>query len=337
MTAAPASVQALAQMLAAAWLAQALSVAARLGIADRLAGGPLAPANLAAQLDTDPGATYRLLRVLAGAGVFEEGPDGRFVLTALAGPLRADAPNSVRDYAIMAGERWVWTSIGGLMHSVKTGAPAFDQLFGAPVFDYYAMHPEAARIGSDGLKSIGRLQDEAVAAALDLRGARRLVDVGSGQGGLLAALLAAHPDAEGVLFDLPHVVAKAAPVLANAGVAERCKLESGDFFRAVPKGGQLYILRKVLHDWDDARAGKLLAACHDGMTSGTWLVVAETTVPVGNTAAYVKLLDLLMLTYAGGRERTEAEYCALLEAAGFSIERISPTSSSLSLIEARRL
>ncbi|SEP51323.1 Dimerisation domain-containing protein [Rhodospirillales bacterium URHD0017] len=337
MTGASPPIPALSQMLATAWLAQALSVAARLGIADRLAGGPLAPDDLAAQLDTDSNATYRLLRALASAGIFEESPDGRFALTALAQPLRSDAPDSIRDYAIMVGERWVWASIGGLMHSVRTGAPSFDHLFGAPVFDYYTAHPEAGRIAGDGLKSIGRLQDNAVAAALDLRGAGHLVDVGGGQGGLLASLLTAHPDAEGVLFDLPHVVAKAAPVLAAAGVAERCKLESGDFFRAVPKGGQLYILRKVLHDWDDARARQLLAACREGMASGTWLVVAETTVPVGNASAYVKLLDLLMLTYAGGRERTEAEYRALLQATGFSVERILPTIASISLIEARRL
>ena len=327
----------LAQMLAGAWLAQALSVAARLGIADRLAAGPLSAAELAERLETDAIATYRLLRALAGAGVFRESEDGRFALTPLASPLRADAPDSVRDYAIMAGERWVWASIGGLMHSVKTGAPAFHHLFGVPLFDYYVAHPEAGRIGSDGLKSVGRGQDEAVAATLELRGGRRLVDVGGGQGGLLAALLAAHPEAEGMLFDLPHVVALAPPVLAAAGVASRCRITGGDFFEALPRDGEIYLLRKVLHDWDDRRADQLLAVCRDAMPAGARLVVAEAIVPEGNALAYAKLLDLLMLAYAGGRERTEREYRALLAAAGFTVDRIVPTRSSLSLIEARRL
>ena len=335
MTANPAPL--LAQMLAGAWLAQALSVAARLGIADRLAAGPLSAAELAERLETDAIATYRLLRALAGAGVFRESEDGRFALTPLAGPLRADAPDSVRDYAIMAGERWVWASIGGLMHSVKTGAPAFHHLFGVPLFDYYVAHPEAGRIGSNGLKSVGRGQDEAVAATLELRGGRRLVDVGGGQGGLLAALLAAHPEAEGMLFDLPHVVALAPPVLAAAGVASRCRITGGDFFEALPRDGEIYLLRKVLHDWDDRRADQLLAVCRDAMPAGARLVVAEAIVPEGNAPAYAKLLDLLMLAYAGGRERTEREYRALLAAAGFTVDRIVPTRSSLSLIEARRL
>jgi O-methyltransferase/methyltransferase family protein len=335
MTADPARL--LSQMLAAAWLAQALSVAARLGIADRLVAGPLAAAELAERLDTDAVATYRLLRALAGAGVFTEGADGRFSLTPLAEPLRADAPDSLRDYAIMAGERWVWASIGEMMHSVRTGAPAFHHLFGAPVFDYYVAHPEAGRIGSDGLKSVGRGQDEAVVAALELRGVRRLVDVGGGQGALLAALLAAHPEAEGVLFDLPHVVALAPSVLAAAGVSSRCRSISGDFFKVMPPDGELYLLRKVLHDWDDGRADQLLAVCRAAMPPGARLVVAETIVPEGNAPAYAKLLDLLMLAYAGGRERTEREYRTLLAAAGFAVERTVATRSSLSLIEARRL
>jgi len=335
MTADPAPI--LSQMLAGAWLAQALSVAARLGIVDRLATGPLSAAELAERLDTDADATYRLLRALASAGIFRESVDGRFALTPLAGPLRADAPDSLRDYAIMAGERWVWASIGELMHSVKTGVPAFQHLFGAPVFDYYVAHPEAARIGSDGLKSVGRGQDEAVAAALELRGVRRLVDVGGGQGGLLAVLLAAHPEAEGVLFDLPHVVALAPPVLAAAGVASRCRTTGGDFFKVLPSDRELYLLRKVLHDWDDRRADQLLAVCRAAMPPGARLVVAETIVPEGNAPAYAKLLDLLMLAYAGGRERSEREYRTLLAAAGFAVERIVPTRSSLSLIEARCL
>jgi hypothetical protein len=235
----------------------------------------------------------------------------------------------------MAGERWVWQSVGGLEHSLRTGAPAFEQIFGASLFDYYAAHPDAARVGAEGLKSVGRGQDAAVAAAYDFAGAGTVVDVGGGQGGLLAAILEANPGVSGVVFDLPHVAAMAHRQLQASGLAGRCRTEAGDFFREVPGGGDLYLLRKVIHDWDDERARVLLRCCRAAMTEAARLIVVEMVVPAGNEPAYAKLLDLLMLVYAGGRERTEAEYHDLLRSAGFSPTRLVATASAVSLIEAK--
>ena len=326
--------QLLAGMLAGAWLAQALAVVAKLGVADLLDAGPRTPAEIATTTGTDATAMYRVLRALAGAGVFAEDASGRFGLTPLAGPLRADAGDSIRSYAVMTGERWVWQSFGALEHSLRTGTPAFDQIFGAPLFDYYAAHPDAARVSAEGLRSVGRGQDAAVIATYDFTGAGTVVDVGGGQGGLLAAILAANPQACGVLLDLPHVAAMARQSVKAAGLSARCRIEAGDFFSEVPALGDIYLLRKVLHDWDDESARRILRACRSAMTEGSRLLVLEMVVPAGNAPAYAKLLDLLMLVYAGGRERTEAEYRTLLMSAGFATKRVMPTASAISIIEA---
>ena len=326
--------QVLAGLLAGAWLAQALAVVAKLRVADLLDAGPRTPAEIATATGTDAGAMYRVLRALAGAGVFAEDESGRFGLTPLAGPLRADADDTIRSYAVMAGERWVWQSFGALEHSLRTGLPAFDQVFGAPLFDYYAAHPDAGRVSAEDLKSVGRGQDAAVVAAYDFPAAGTIVDVGGGQGGLLAAILAANPRARGVLLDVPHVAAMARQSVEAAGLSGRCRIEAGDFFSEVPALGDVYLLRKVIHDWDDERARRILRSCRSAMTEGSRLLLLEMVVPTGNTPAYAKLLDLLMLVYAGGRERTEAEYRKLLISAGFSMKRIVPTASAISIIEA---
>ena len=332
--AAPQPAQALAHMLAGAWLAQALAVTAKLGVADLLAAGPKTPAEIGTATGTQAAAMHRVLRALAGAGVFAEDESGRFGLTPLAGPLRSDAADSIRSYAVMSGERWVWQSFGALEHSLRTGAPAFDHVFGAPLFDFYAAHPDAARVSAEGLKSVGRGQDAAVTAAYDFTGAGTVVDVGGGQGGLLAAILTAHPQVRGVLFDLPHVAVMARQNLEAAGLSARCRVVEGDFFMKVPALGDFYLLRKVIHDWDDERALSILRTCRSVMTEGSRLLLLEMVVPAGNTPAYAKLLDLLMLVYAGGRERTEAEYRDLLKSARFSVSRIVTTASAVSIIEA---
>ena len=224
----------LADMLAGAWLAQALAVVAKLRVADLLNAGPRTPAEIAKATGTDATAMYRVLRALAGSGVFVEDESGRFGLTSIAGPLRSDAADSIHAYAVMAGERWVWRSVGALEHSLRTGSPAFEHVFGAPLFEYYAAHPDAARVSAEGLKSVGRSQDAAVVAAYDFAEASTVVDIGGGQGGLLSAILAAHPQARGVLLDLPHVAAMARQSLEAAGLSARCRIEAGDFFSEVP-------------------------------------------------------------------------------------------------------
>lgn len=327
--------QVITGLLAAAWLAQAISVVARVGIADALEAGPQTPEELAVASDSNADALRRLLRALAGAGIFQEDASGRFELTPLAGPLRSQASDSIRAFAVMAGERWVWQSLGAMDHSLRSGQPAFEHLFGLPVFDYYRKHPEAGRVGLEGLRSVGRGQDAAVASAYDFGTRAHIVDLGGGQGGLLAAILGAHARAHGTLFDLPHVIEAAARQPEMAGLTARLKLQTGDFFKSVPDDGDVYLLRKVLHDWDDERARAILRVCRRHMRPSARLLIVETLVAPGNTASYAKLLDLLMLVYTGGRERSEQEYQALLCSTGLELERVLQTASSLSILEAK--
>jgi hypothetical protein len=333
---APPPARALVGLLAGARLTQAISVAARLGLADLLDAGSRTPVELAASTGTNADALHRMLRALAGAGIFEEEETGgRFRLTPLAGPLRSTAPDSISAYAAMAGERWIWQALGAMEHTVRTGEPAFEHVFGMPLFDYYARHPDAGRVSVEGLRSIGRGEDSAVAAAYDFSRAATVIDLGGGQGGLLAAILRAVPGARATLFDLPHVMDAARRQLTQAGVAARVRLETGDFFRSVPVGGDVYLLRKVLHDWDDDKARTILQVCRRAMSAHARLLIVETLVAPGNTPCHAKELDLLMMVYTGGRERTGQEYRELLDAAGFALERTMATASTMSIIEAK--
>jgi len=320
-------------MLTGAWVAQALCVAAELGIADELRNGPKSSEALAETTHADASALYRLLRTLASVGVFTEGKDRAFGLTPLAELLRSDAPNSLRAFAIMVGAEWHWRTWGEALYSVRTGRPAFDSIFGAPVFEYYAEHPDAARVASEGLASRSRLENTEI-AAYEFGAAASIVDVGGGQGALLLSILGANPGARGLLFERSQVIAMARPLVESAGGAARCDLVPGDFFTSVPAGHDVYLLNKVIHDWDDGRAGMILRNCRVAMRAGARLLVLETIVPSGNEPSFAKLLDLLMLVYAGGRERTEAEYRELLGSAGFQLRRVLPTASGLSVLEA---
>jgi hypothetical protein len=329
--------QALAGMLAASWLAQAISVMAKAGIADLLADGPLTVDKLAQLTATNADALQRILRALASRGIFAEQPDGPFALTPLAEPLRRDAPDSLNAYAILTGDALMWQAMGAMEYSLRTGDPAFRHIFGCSSFEYHAQHPDAAALYDEALRGIGRAQDEAVVAAYDFREAGTVVDVGGGRGGLLARILAASPQSHGVLFDLPHVVAHSHAFLTAQGLPNRCQVEAGDFFSEVPRGGDIYLLRKVLHDWTDEEALAILRCCLAAMAPAARLLVLEMLLPPGNTPSYAKLLDLMMLVRAGGRERSEASYGALLRAAGFTLARCFPTTTSVWIMEAHPL
>lgn len=332
-TAAP-SAQRLVELLSSAWMAQAASVAARLGVADLLRDGPRGLEELAAAAGAHAPSLRRVLRALASIGIFAEDERGRFSMTEAAGPLRSDAPDTLRAFAVMQGEQWVWRSLGEMLHSARTGGPGFDKVYGMPVFDYYAAHPEAARVTAESHASRGAAENAAILAAWDFSAARTVVDLGGGQGSLLTAILRAHPAARGVLFDLPHMVAMARSLLETAGLAGRCEAVAGDFFAAVPPGGDLYLMKKVVHDWDDAATLAILRSCRAAIPAEGRLMLAEWVIPPGNTPHFSKRLDLLMLVYTGGRERTEAEHAGLLAQAGFSMGRVIPTATALSLIEA---
>jgi hypothetical protein len=326
--------QTLLSLVSGAWVAQAIFIAAKLGIADILHAGPASCAELAAAAKVHTPSLRRVLRALASIDLFANDAHDRFALTPLAELLRSGAPGSLRAYAIMMGERWVWQSWGEIEHSVRTGQPAFEHVFGAQLFDYYTAHPEAGRVSADALNSLSAADNAAIVAAYGFPESSTVIDVGGGQGTLLVAILAANPGLQRVLFERHPVLEMAEARLATAGVGARCELVGGDFFAGVPGSGDFYLMKKVIRDWSDEAARSILACCHTAMPTTARLLLAEQVVPEGNQPSAAKWLDLLMLTYAGGRERTEAEYRDLLAGAGFAINRIMPTAAAIRVIEA---
>jgi hypothetical protein len=325
----------LRRMIVGYRLSQALHVAAKLGIADLLAEGPRRAEDLAGVTGSHPSSLFRVLRLLASEGVFEELEEGQFTLTPLAEPLRSDAPDSLRARAIFDGEEWNWHPWGNLLHSTKTGGSAFDHTYGVALFDYLKETPEAATSFDSLMAAQTRPWALSVVDAYDFADIGTLVDVGGGYGVLLAAILTAHPHLKGVLIDQPHVVAGAGPKLEEAGLAGRCETVAGDFFQSVPDGGDAYILKHVLHDWDDDRCVSILGNCRRAISNQGRLMVIEILVTPGNEPDYGKYLDLNMLVLTKGRERTEAQYRTLFEAAGFTLSRVVATRSELSIIEGR--
>lgn len=321
--------QQIVNALAGGWLSQAITVAAQIGVADILAEGPRSAEAIADKTGCHAGALYRILRALASVNIFVERDGGLFELTPQAEFLRSDHPRSLRSYALMMGSEWIWRSWGRLEVSARTGKPAFEAVFGAPLFDYYARHPEAAQSSAEGLRSRSQQEDEALLRAYDFSTAGSIADIGGGRGGLLATILAAHPHMRGMLFDLPHTIAR-----APQDCGHRLDTSAGDFFREVPAGHDLYILKKVLHDWQDPDALRILQVCRAAIPRHGRLLVIDQVVADGNGPSYAKLLDLLMLVLSGGRERTAAEHQALLTKAGFRLVRITPVMMSLAIIEA---
>lgn len=321
------------QMVTGCLVSQLTYVAAKLGIADRLADGPKTAAQLAASVDAHPQSLYRVLRALAALGVFTEDPDGRFALTPLAGPLRRDAPDSLHAFALMWGDTF-WPACGSLLHCVRTGQTAFDHLHGMGAFEYLHQHPQAAEIFDEAMSNLTRVQAAAVVAAYDFSGVRTLVDVGGGKGALLAAVLRANPGMRGVLYERPDVLPAARKALEDEGMLARCELKRGDFFTSVPEGGDAYALKDVIHDWDDERAASILANCARAMGREARLLLIERGLPPRNVLGQGKMVDVVMLAVTGGRERTEPEYADLLSRAGLRLARVVPTGPEAMVLEA---
>jgi hypothetical protein len=299
-------------------LSQALYVAAKLGVADVLGTEPLAAEAIAGALDVRAPELRRVLRALVAAGVFCELEDGRFVSNDAAAALRADAPGHMRDVVVNFGEE-MYRAFGELLQTVRTGETAFDVVFGAPLFEYYAANPEAE--ASAAARMLARTLPVAseFAASDVVRDIRTLVDVGGGTGTLMATVLRHAPEIGGVLVERPGMLELAHGYLAEQGVADRCELVEGDFFSAVPAGGDVYVLKSVLHDWDDERCIAILQSCRAAMDRAARLAIIELLMPErmtpGDPMLSAALLDLIMLAYAGGRERTEAEFTRLLDRA----------------------
>lgn len=324
------------QMIIGFMQSHAIYVAARLGIADLLKDKPKSSRELAQETGVDARSLYRVLRALSSTGVFAETDPDTFGLTPLAETLRSDVPGSLRATAIYMGEGWHLQPWNDIMYSVKTGQPSFDHIFGQPVFPYFATHKEEATIFNDAMTSFSASVAEAIVAAYDFSTIERLVDVAGGQGLLISSILKANPQMRGILFDVPSVLEGAPAVLSAAGVAGRCELATGDFFEAVPGGADAYIMKHIIHDWDDERALRILCNCHRAMRADDKVLLVEMVVPEGNEPGAGKFIDLEMLLFTGGCERTGREYAALFAHAGFELTRITPTASPYSIIEAVR-
>jgi hypothetical protein len=329
----PSPSETLRRMLHGYQVSQALYVAATLGIADLLAGGQKGVEELAERTGTHAPTLYRLLRLLASVGVFAEDDAGRFGLTPLAECLRSEAPGSQRAWAIMVCGPSFWSSWGELRHSVRTGETAFPKVHGMTNWEYRARHPEEGAVFDAAMTANTALESAAVADAYGFSRFGVLADVGGGQGLLLATILAANPSMRGILFDQPQVVAGARKVLGGAGVADRCEIVGGDFFDSVPGGADAYLLKSVIHDWEDRRAVEILRTCRAAMADGAKLLLVERVIRPGNAPDPAKFIDLLMLVMAGGRERTADEFGRLLDAAGFRLASVVPTAGALSIIE----
>jgi hypothetical protein len=321
------------QLMTGAHVAGAVSCLAQLGIPDLVEAGPKSADELARQIGADPQALYRLLRATASVGVLSEGPERRFSQTPMSKVLLSNATPSLRAFAIMGGREWHGRGWSHLEYCVRTGKQALDQIYGAPVFEFLKQHPAEGKIFNDAMTELSMIDSPAVAEAYNFEGIRSIVDVGGGHGLLLATILERNPHLRGTLYEVPHVVEGATNGPLKP-VMERCTLASGDMFSSVPAGADAYIMKHIIHDWPDDLCLQLLEACRKGVNSGGRLLVVDSVIQPGNDFSPEKFMDLQMLIFPGGCERTEKQFRDLFARAGWKLSRIIPTVASDSIVEA---
>jgi SAM-dependent methyltransferase len=320
------------QVLVGYWQSQALYVAAKLEVADKLAAGEKPVAELARETATHEDTLFRLLRALASIGIFQETSSKTFANTPASEFLRKDVPGSQWAMAVMMGEEH-YRAWGELLYSVRTGKGAFEHVYGMRPFDYLATRPEQAAVFDAAMTSVHGRETGPLVAAYDFTSARVVADVGGGNGTVITAILQANPHLRGILYDLPHVIERARPNLERAGVLDRCQTIGGSFFDSVPTGADIYLMRHIIHDWMDDEAARILANCRQALASGGLVLVAETIVPPGNEPAFVKWLDLNMLVSPYGRERTREEYERLFTTSGLRLNRVIDTPAEIQWLE----
>ena len=326
--------QAMLDLITGYWVSQMVFVAAKLGIADALAKGPKTPDAIAEQVGAQAPAVRRLLRTLASVGVFAETPNGRFRLTPTGATLRSGVPGSLRDFALMIVDDYIWDAWGDLLHGVRTAEVPFEHVHGRPIFSYLLANPDKERTFAASMASISGPENGAVARAYDFGRCRQLVDVGGAHGHLLATILRRHRKVRGVVYDQPQVVAGVAASGFLAGLEGRVDVQGGDFFTSVPAGADAYVMKYVLHDWDDDRCVRILGLCRDAMAPGGRVLVVENVVEPGNRPGWAKRLDINMLVCLTGKERTRTEFRDLFARAGLALRRVVPTASPISVLEA---
>jgi SAM-dependent methyltransferase len=324
---------ALFEMATAYWISQAIYVAAKLGIADLLRDGPQSCVALAASTGSDAPSLFRLMRALSSVGIFAHLGGSRFALSRLAEPLQTDVHGSLRAMVITIGEIH-YQACGSLLHSVQTGSPAFNSVFGASLFDYLQQNVDAADMFNQGMANVSSMLAYAVLMAYDFAGISSIVDVGGGQGKLLEKILQFTPDIPGTVFDTASTIERATQGIGNDACSRRCSYVIGDFFTSVPQGADAYLLCGVIHDWDDPRSIRILRNCRRAMARKGRLLIVDMVVPDTDAMSFSKLLDLNVLAMTGGRGRTKAEFRALLDAADYKLTRIIPTMAPQSVLEA---
>ncbi len=324
----------LMEMATAYWHSRIVYVAARLGLADHLAGGPKRAEELAGPTGTHAPTLYRFMRTLAHFGLLTEDAGQRFTLTPLGAALQKNAPGSAYPTVLTMAGDWCSNCFGELLYSVQTGKSGFEKRMGMPVFDWLGQNPEEASLFSQTMAGLNGREQAAVAAAYDFSTMKTIVDVGGATGNLLTTVLGRASGARGILYDLPHVVRDAPALIQSRGLAERVTIEAGSFFERVPTGGDAYMLSHIIHDWSEAQCLTILGNCRRAMNPDSRLLLIEMVLPPGTAPHPGKVLDMMMLVGPGGQERTEQEYATLLGRVGFRLNRVVPTESAVSVVEA---
>lgn len=312
-----------------------IHIVAKLGIADLLKDGPKSTAHLAAATHTQEDRIYRVLRTLASVGVFTEIGERHFALTPAAETLRSDVQGSIRPLAIWIGDPMHLRVYAEMPHSVQTGSLTFDRVYGKPVFDYFPGDPKQSEVFNNAMTCLSNMVIPAVLEAYDFSGIDTLMDVAGGHGAMLRAILAKYPKMRGIVTDLDHVVQGAKQISENQALAHRCEFLCADFFHEVPAHADAIIMKHIIHDWDDDKAIVILENCRKALSGrkNARILLVESVISKGNTAELGKFIDLEMMTFTGGRERTEEEFQKLFAAAGMRLNRIVPTKAPLWVVE----
>ncbi|MFH1017077.1 MAG: methyltransferase [Pseudomonadota bacterium] len=324
----------LERLLTGYQVTQLIYVAAKLGIPDLLKGGPRSSSALARAVGAHPKSLYRVLRTLSVLGIFSEKPNAHFALTRLSRLLTKNNPESLRPLIVSYGESWWWQAYGRTMDAVRTGKPAFRRVHGMGFFDFLSKNPQAASVFQANMSATASEEARAVLKIYDFTHVNLLIDVGGGHGTFVSEILKAHPPLRAILVEHPSVLAQARKYLKKAGIERRCDLVSGDFFKSIPRKGDLYTLKDIVHDWDNDRAIAILRTCRRAMPDNAKLLLIERVIKKRRPPLDHVLVDISMLVLTGGMERTDAQYRALLKAAGFRTTRILPTTVGASVIEA---
>ncbi len=330
----PATFQML-QIISGFWISRAVYAIAKLGIPDLLKSGPKTAAELASATKMHAPSLFRILRALVSVGILNSAEGGRFAQTPISETLVTDAPGSLRWFAVSELGQEHYPAWGNLMHSLKTGEIAFDNFFGVDIWTYFQQNPEDGAVFNNSMSSVTEVTNEAITSRYDFSGFDRIVDVGGGHGGLITEILKANPKLKGVLFDAEEVVQGARSKLEAAGVANRCETVAGDFFKSVPAGGDAYIMKWIIHDWNDEKAITILRHCRNQMSPNSRLILIDCVVPETDEPDFSKFIDMNMLVMTGGKERTAKEFEQLLGSAGFKLLRVIPTDLPTSIVEAQ--